>query len=103
MKLTPEQQRFWDALHGAQFHCHEMAKDILAVRGRAKRFHARVDQHMDTIMRLYSTEEVIRIMHTWLDVYKMPVDPSQLANYDLFHIRYGPAVLEISGRRILPY
>lgn len=98
MTLTPEQQRFWDALHGAQFHAHEMARDILAVRGRAKRFHQRVDQHMYTIMNLYTAEEVIRIVKTWLCEYQMPIDCRQLVQFDLFHQRYGSIVIALSSK-----
>ena len=98
MTLTPEQQRFWNALHGAQFHAHEMAKDILSVRGKAKRFHQRVDQHMYTIMNLYTGEEVIRIVKTWLSVYKIPMDPGQMSSSDLFHQRYGSIVIALSGK-----
>ena len=103
MTLTSEQQRCWDALHGAQFHCHEMAKDILAVKGRAKRFHQCIDRHLETIMHLYTGDEVIRIVHTWLKVYKIPIDPSQLINYDLFHARYGSLVMAQTGKKIKPY
>ena len=98
MKLTPEQQLFWDALHGAQFHAHTMARDILSVKGRAKRFHARVDQHMYTIMNLYTAEEVIRIVKTWLSVYQIPMDPGQMISSDLFHQRYGSIVIALSGK-----
>lgn len=102
MTLTPEQQRFWDALHGPEYHCHEMAKDILAVKGRAKRFHRRIDQHLATIMHLYKGEQVIRIIHTWLAVYKMPIQPMELDNYDLFHQYYGDMIMSLLGR-IKPY
>ena len=98
MKLTPEQQQFWDALHGPEYHAHSMAKDILSVRGRAKRFHARIDQHMFTIMNLYKDEEVIRIIKTWLSEYQMPMDPSQMVSSDLFHQRYGSIVIALSGK-----
>ena len=98
MKLTPEQQRFWDALHGPEYHAHAMAKDILSVRGRAKRFHARIDQHMYTIMSLYTADEVIRIVKTWLSVYKIPMDPSQMTSSDLFHDRCGSIVIALSGK-----
>jgi hypothetical protein len=98
MKLTPEQQLFWDALHGAQFHAHTMARDILSVKGRAKRFHARIDQHMYTIMNLYTAEEVIRIVKTWLSVYQIPMDPGRMTSSDLFHQRYGSIVIALSGK-----
>jgi len=98
MKLTPEQQRFWNALHGAVYHAHQMARDIIAVKGRAKRFHARVDQHMYTIMNLYTADEVIRIVKTWLSEYKIPMDPSRMTSSDLFHQRYGSMVIALSGK-----
>ena len=105
MKLTPEQQQFWNALHGAPYHCHSMARDILAVKGRAKRFHQRVDQHLDTIMRLYKGDEIIRIVYTWMTVYQLPLDPGRLTTFDLFHSRYGSHVLAImdSRTKIKPY
>ena len=100
--LTSEQQRFWDCLRGPEFHCHEMAKDILSIRGRAKRFHARIDQHLETVMKLYSGDEVIRILHTWLSIYKMPIHPGELACYDRFHARYGSTITAGIGH-IKPY
>lgn len=100
--LSSEQEQFWNALHGPEYHCHRMAEDILAVRGRAKLFHARIDQHLATIMHLYTGEQVIRILHTWLAVYQMPIKPMQLTNYDLFHSYYGDMIMSLSGR-IKPY
>lgn len=94
MKLTPEQQRFWNALKGPEFHAHQMAQDILAVRGRAKRFHQRIDQHLDTVMRLYTDQQVANILKTWLSVYKMPIDPNRLELFDQFHNRIGPWIIK---------
>ena len=94
MTLTPEQQQFWNALKGPEFHAHQMAQDIIAVKGRAKRFHRRIDQHLDTVMRIYSDQQVASILKTWLSVYKMPIDPSQLALFDQFHDRIGPWIIK---------
>lgn len=102
MTLTPEQQQFWNALKGPEYHCHRMARDILAVKGRAKRFHQRIDQHLDTLMHLYKGEEVVRVLHTWLSVYKMPINPCQLIVYDRFHDQYSDLIMQQSGK-IKPY
>jgi hypothetical protein len=93
MTLTHEQQQVWMALQGAPYHAHRMAQDIAAVKGRGKRFHQRVDQHLGTVLRLYKGDEVIRIICTWLTAYQLPLDPSQLENFDQFHTLYGGQVL----------
>jgi hypothetical protein len=94
MKLTTEQQRFWNALKGPEFHAHEMAKDILSVKGRAKRFHQRIDQHLDTLMRLYTDQQVTNILKTWLSVYEMQIDPKQLELFDQLHNRIGSLIIK---------
>jgi hypothetical protein len=101
--LTAEQQLFWDALRGAPYHAHTMAQDIMSVKGRAKRFHQRIDKHLGTVMCIYNDDEVIRIVHTWLTVYQMPLNPERLSTFDLFHDRYGTRVLALMGRKIKPY
>jgi len=52
------------------------------------------DQHFDIIMRMFTIEQASRIAKTWLIHYQLPLDPSRLKNFDLFHERCGPWVLE---------
>ena len=61
-----------------------------------------VDQHFDIIMRTFTIEQVSRIAKTWLIHYRLPLDPSRLKNFDLFHERCGPWVLE-NGQHIKAY
>ena len=35
-----------------------------------------------------------RILHTWLRVYELPIDPSKLTFYDEFHNQYGKFIME---------
>lgn len=93
MTLTDQQQQVWLALQGAPYHAHRMAQDIAAVKGRGKQFHQRVDQHLGTVLGIYRGEEVIRIICTWLTVYQLPLDPSQLENFTEFHTLYGGQIL----------
>lgn len=93
--LTEEQQLVWSALLGAPYHAHHMARDMLAVKGRGKQFHQRVDQHLGTVLRLYKGDEVIRIVFTWLNIYKVPMDPIQLENFNLFQELYGQRVINM--------
>lgn len=101
--LNTEQQLFWDALKGAPYHTHHMAQDMMSVRGKSKRLNQRADQHLATIMRLYTSDEVIRIVYTWLTVYQLPLDARRLCTFDQFHRCYGPRVLNMIGTKITPY
>ena len=100
--LTDEQQLVWAALKGAPFHAHYMAQDIMAIKGRGKRFHQRIDQHLLTVMQLYTVDEVLRIVHTWLKVYQMPIDPGQLLSADRFYADYGHVVAR-GVKHLQPY
>ena len=87
--LTTSQEQFWNNFKGPDFYCHQQAKEFLAIRGREKRFHQAVDQSLKFVIENFSTIDVCRILHTWLRVYKLPIDPHKLTIYDEFHNRFG--------------
>ena len=83
--LTDNQERFWNAIKGPDFYCHRRAKEIIAIRGRGKKFHQAIDQSLLFIIDNFSLIDGSRILHTWLRVYQLPIDPSKLTVYDEFH------------------
>lgn len=89
-------------LAGPAHYAHESGKEMTAMipggagphRGQEKKMLRAGDQHFDIIMRMFTIEQASRIAKTWLIHYQLPLDPSRLKNFDLFHERCGPWVLE---------
>ena len=91
--LTASQEQFWNALKGPEFYCHQRANELMAIRGRGNRFHQAVDQSLKFIIDNFGLMDGCRILHTWLRVYQLPIDPSKLTVYDEFHNRYGKFIM----------
>jgi hypothetical protein len=100
-------------LAGPAHYAHESGKEMTAIipggagphrwqRVQEKKMLRAVDQHFDIIMRTFTIEQASRIAKTWLIHYRLPIDPSRLKNFDLFHERCGPWVLE-NGQHIKAY
>jgi hypothetical protein len=94
--LTASQEQFWNALKGPEFYCHQRARAMLIVRGRGKKFHGIVDESLRYIIANFSKIDGIRIMHTWLRVYELPIDPNKLTSYDEFHNHFGKMIADMS-------
>jgi hypothetical protein len=48
------------------------------------------------VINTWPIEDAVRAMRTWLTIYKMPLSPSKLSNYQAFYDRCGAYILEIS-------
>ena len=83
-------------LAGPAHYAHESGKEMTAMipggtgphrwqRGQEKKMLRTADQHFETILRTFTTAQAVRIAKTWLMHYKLPLDPSRLKNFDLFH------------------
>lgn len=58
------------------------------------------DQCFGLIMdKGFAPIQVISIMFNWINRYNIPMHTSALSNFDRFHKRYGPKIMELSDRR----
>jgi hypothetical protein len=92
-------------LAGPAHYAHESGKEMTAMitggpgthrwqRVQEKKMLRAADQNFETIMRTFNAAQAASIVKTWLTHYQLPLDPSRLKNFDLFHERCGPWVLE---------
>ena len=60
----------------------------------SKKFHEMCDNFFGYIMANFETELVVMGAKVALKTYKLPIEPSQLKNFDDFHKRYGGYIVE---------
>jgi hypothetical protein len=74
--------------------CYEL-KDALEVKKvSTKQFHEMADNFFDYTMNNFETELVVVSAKIALKTYKLPIEPSQLKNFDTFHKKYGKYIVE---------
>lgn len=73
--------------------CYEL-KDALENKVSSKKFHEMADNFFGYIMANFETELVVMGAKIALKTYKLPIEPSQLKNFDEFHKRYGKYIVE---------
>jgi len=74
--------------------CYEL-KDALEVKKvDMKKFHEMADNFFDYTMNNFETELVVVSAKIALKTYKLPIEPSQLKNFDTFHKKYGKYIVE---------
>lgn len=59
-----------------------------------KKFHEMCDYFFAYMMKNFETELVVMGAKVALKTYKLPIEPSQLANFNEFHKRYGKYIVE---------
>ena len=59
-----------------------------------KEFHEMAQNFFDYMMKNFETELVVMGAKVALKTYKLPIEPSQLKNFDEFHKKYGKYIVE---------
>lgn len=73
--------------------CYEL-KDAVENKKTSKEFHVMADNFFEYIMANFETELVVMGAKIALKTYKLPIEPSQLTNFDLFHKKFGKYIVE---------
>ena len=74
--------------------CYEL-KDYLETKSsNRKKFHEMCDNFFAYMMKNFETELVVMGAKVALKTYKLPIEPSQLTNFNEFHKRYGKYIVE---------
>jgi len=69
--------------------CYELKDALDNKRVNSKEFHVMVDHFFNYMMLNFETELVVMGAKIALKTYKLPIEPSQLKNFDTFHKKYG--------------
>jgi hypothetical protein len=62
----------------------------------AKEFHSMADNFLGYMMDNFETELVVMGAKVALKTFKLPIEPSQLKNFDQFHKKYGRYIVDAS-------
>jgi hypothetical protein len=74
--------------------CYELRDSIENKKVTGKEFHAMADNFFSYIMKNFETELVVMGAKIALKTYKLPIEPSQLKNFDDFHKKYGKYIVD---------
>lgn len=74
--------------------CYELKDALDNKRVTSKEFHAMADNFFSYMMANFETELVVMGAKIALKTYKLPIEPSQLKNFDEFHKKYGKYIVE---------
>ena len=74
--------------------CYELKDALDTDKVDSKKFHEMCDNFFGYIMANFETELVVMGAKVALKTYKLPIEPSQLKNFDEFHKRYGGYIVE---------
>ena len=74
--------------------CYELKDALDNKRVNNKEFHTMADNFFNYIMANFETELVVMGAKIALKTYKLPIEPSQLKNFDDFHKKYGKYIVE---------
>ena len=74
--------------------CYELKDALDNKKVNNKEFHAMADNFFSYIMANFETELVVMGAKIALKTYKLPIEPSQLKNFDDFHKKYGKYIVE---------
>jgi len=73
--------------------CYEL-RDAIENRVEMKKFHTMADNFFSYMMNNFETELVVMGAKVALKTFKLPIEPSQLKNFDEFHKKYGKYIVE---------
>ena len=74
--------------------CYELKDALDNKKADTKKFHAMADNFFSYIMANFETELVVMGAKIALKTYRLPIEPSQLKNFDEFHKKYGKYIVE---------
>ena len=74
--------------------CYELKDALENGKADIKEFHKMCDNFFEYMMANFETELVVMGAKTALKTYKLPIEPSQLKNFDEFHKKYGKYIVE---------
>jgi hypothetical protein len=74
--------------------CYELRDAIESKKVNNKEFHEMAQNFFDYMMKNFETELVVMGAKVALKTYKLPIEPSQLKNFDEFHKKYGKYIVE---------
>lgn len=74
--------------------CYELKDALENKKINNKEFHAMADNFFSYMMANFETELVVMGAKIALKTYKLPIEPSQLKNFDDFHKKYGKYIVE---------
>lgn len=74
--------------------CYELKDALDNKKVNTKQFHAMADNFFSYMMSNFETELVVLGAKIALKTYKLPIEPSQLKNFDEFHKKYGKYIVE---------
>jgi hypothetical protein len=105
--MLSEQERFMLLLKGPEDYAHRAGKEMLTVLNGGKRLRHKAmskvaDQHIETVLEVFNSEESTRIVKTWLSNYRLPFDPDRLNSFDRFHNSLGRFITD-NPERIRSY
>ena len=73
--------------------CYEL-RDAVENKVDSKKFHSMADNFFNYMMDNFETELVVMGAKIALKTFKLPIEPSQLKNFDDFHKKYGKYIVE---------
>lgn len=74
--------------------CYELKDALENKKVNNKQFHDMADNFFSYIMANFETELVVMGAKIALKTYKLPIEPSQLRNFDDFHKKYGKYIVD---------
>lgn len=74
--------------------CYELRDAIQNKTVNNKQFHEMAQNFFDYMMNNFETELVVMGAKIALKTYELPIEPSQLKNFDEFHKKYGKYIVE---------
>jgi hypothetical protein len=74
--------------------CYELKDVTDNKKVKAKEFHDMAQNFFDYMMNNFETELVVMGAKIALKTYELPIEPSQLKNFDEFHKKYGKYIVE---------
>jgi hypothetical protein len=74
--------------------CYELRDALETKKVDNKKFHDMADNFFNYMMTNFETELVVMGAKIALKTYKLPIEPSQLKNFDDFHKKYGKYIVE---------
>jgi hypothetical protein len=74
--------------------CYELRDAIEHKKVDNKKFNEMAENFFSYIMKNFETELVVMGAKIALKTYKLPIEPSQLKNFDEFHKKFGKYIVE---------
>jgi hypothetical protein len=74
--------------------CYELKDAVQNKRVDNKKFHEMAQNFFDYMMQNFETELVVMGAKIALKTYELPIEPSQLNNFDEFHKKFGKYIVE---------